>query len=153
MDTVFEFFTYDNISNSYTIEGYHLLYGIEEETVEPYLMVNDKSVQSDFVKRCKENIELCGDGTARIVGFKSTFSGDKSEMEIRPVVKAGNVIVESSNIHSGFFFPVSCIYQNSYANIGCHTVNFDKGSIRLTLRGGFVSCFLREWKFLQEVWK
>lgn len=153
MDTVLEFLTFDETNNSYTIEGYHLLYGVENEVLEPYLVVNGQPVRCDLVKRINEDYVFCGEDIVKMIGFKAVVMADEAKITIRPAVKLRGMIVERTNCTYGIFFPVSDTYEYGYAHLGQYTATVHERDIVLVKRGGVINDVIREMDFLCEVWK
>ena len=153
METIWDFLTFDKKNNTYTIEGYHLLYGIENETVEPKLIVNGRSIPCESVKRINEEYVFCGEEIVRMIGFRADVPADNNtEISIRLAVKCKEMIVERTNCSFGVFFPLSDVYEKSYSLIGNHVATICEGALLLARRKGFIYQAVRECAFLREVW-
>lgn len=153
MDTVLEFLSYDKNNNTYCIEGYHLLYGVENDAIEPCLMVNDDSIPCVSVKRTNEAFLICGEEIVQMIGFRAYVRTDEAKMVFHPAVKLQGMIVERTNCEYGFFFPLSNEYKHSYAHLGRYAVTVEKNCIVFSKRKGPLNDIVREAIFLLEVWK
>ena len=154
METVWDFLTFNKSDNTFTIEGYHLLYGIENETAEPYLIVNDRLVPCESVKRINETFVFCGEEIVRMMGFRASVSAAEAKaLNIRSAVKLQGTIIERQNCEYGFFFPISNVYKYGYAHLGRHTATVGKNGFVLSKRRGPFNDTVREINYLLEVWK
>lgn len=154
METVWDFLTFNKNDNTYTIEGYHLLYGIENESVELYLIVNDRPIPCDPVKRINETFVFCGEEIVRMMGFRASVSAVEAKViNIRSAVKLQGMMVERKSCGYGFFFPISNFYESGYAYLGQHTATVDKNGFVLSKRQGPINDIVREINYLLEVWK
>lgn len=153
MDTVLEFLIYDSKCDIFVLEGYHLLYGIENETIEPYLIVNKRAISCDMVKRKEGSFVHFRDEIASIIGFRIVFKAVDSMNILCPAVKYNNKIIEMTNCHFGFYFPISDTYQYSYVNLGKYVAYYKGRAIMLTKKGGWINVIKKEILFLCEIWK
>ena len=153
MDTVLELITYDKGNNTYTIEGHHLLYGVEVETAEPFIIVNGRRIPCEKVNRRDKTHQFLGQDIEKMVGFRGVFSVDEPEIIIRPAIKVGNEIIERTNLKYGFFFPVSDTYKLSYANLHNYSLSVGPNGIVLKKRRGIVSDSIQEMRFIREAWQ
>lgn len=111
METVLDFLDFDKNENSFIIEGYHLLSGNEKATAEPCLVVNDKQVPCEKIKRSDKVTVSCEKEVSQRIGFRAAFAADDDKITIRPSVKKGGIVVESAKFHYGKYFPVSDVYR------------------------------------------
>ena len=154
METVWDFLTFNKSDNTYTIEGYHLLYGIENESVESYLIVNDRLVPCDSVMRINETFVFCGEEIVQKMGFRVSVSAAEAKVaNIRSAVKLQGMMIERQSCKYGFFFPISNVYKYGYAHLGRHTAAAEKNGFVLSKRRGPINDIARETNFLLEVWK
>ncbi len=154
METVWDFLTFNKSDNTYTIEGHHLLYGIENETAEPYMIVNDRPVPCDSVKRINDTYVFCGEEIVKLLGFRASVSAAEAKVDnIRSAVKLQGTLVERQSCDYGFFFPISNVYKSGYAHLGRHTATVGKNGIVLSKRRGPFNDIVREINYLLEVWK
>lgn len=153
MNTKLEFLTFDGSNNTFTIEGYHLLYGIENDAVEPCLVVNDQTIPCDSVERSDEAYFFCGEKVAQMIGFRAKIKADGSAINLVPAVKLHGLIITRRNLEFGIFFPTSDMYEYGYANLGKYTATVKSGTIAITRRRGLVKEIVREKNFLCEAWK
>jgi len=152
MKTVLEFLSFDKNTNSYSIEGFHLIYGIENELIEPCLIVDGRPILCDSVKQTDENYVFCGEEIAQMVGFRASVSAEEAKMIIRPALKIQGMMIERTNCEYGFSFPISDAYEFGYANLGQYVATVHENDIVLTRKRGLANAIILEKSFLNEVW-
>ena len=153
MKTVWDFFDVDEKNGTCSLEGYHVIYGIKENDIKPYLIVNGKEIKCECKDRSRNTGLFLGEKTNRIIGFRGTFSLDKFPVRIRTAVRVGGRLVIRNNISIGSFFPVCNIYQNFYYLTGKYMLIMGQNQLAVQKKPVLIRRMLREGRLLEEIWK
>ena len=152
MRTVLDFLTIDKSTGSLTIEGYQEISGINEETIKPALLVNNKVYYCDIINREMNHLKSLNKMIGRIVGFKAVIPSREKNMSIIPAVIIDNVLVIKTTIKFGDFFPVCSVYKNAYALACDKVVTVRENSIQITEKPNWFGLEKIEYNYLHEIW-
>ena len=153
MGTFLEFLQYDADHNTWILEGYHVLFGIREESVSPYICVNGEYIPCERVDRSNTGTLSLGNKISAALGFRAVLSGDFEKVKIIPVLLLKETYIKCRNIRFGIFFPVSDVYRYAYANIADRGIVFQNNSLLIVPRPGWIRGTVREYRFMKEIWE
>lgn len=151
--TVWEFIKIDEKNGTAVFEGYHVFYGVEDENITPYLIINGTPVECEKQNRSHGSAILLGKKISDAVGFRGSFRLKKEVLRIRTAVKIGDVLIERNNIRIGGFFPVSNVYDHSYYVTEKHMVTMTEGLLTIQKKPLWIRRTIQECEFLTEIWK
>ena len=151
-ETVWEFLTIDPQTETCTAEGHCLIFGIDLNRVQPCLIVNREEVLCEKYRRKEMDRISLGENVSYAIGFRAVFPLDKRGTVIRPALKIDGKRSVLTDFSFRSFFPVSDVYENAFAYLQGHIVTLNGNSLRISGKRNRISCFVRECRFMKEIW-
>ena len=152
MRVVWEFLSLDKEKNECIFEGYYILYGLQKESVRPYVSVNGRDYPCSEVKRQKKDTVLFGCHITNVLGFKAVFPL-KGNTVIRSFLLVNGRKIYCRNYGVGSFFPVTRTYKNAYAIINKNIVTVLDNALHVKKISSNTRLFIKECCLLSEIWK
>lgn len=153
MRTIWEFLKINEKRNECTIEGHHIVSGLDGHEAVPFLVINGKKILCEVVSRPKESALFLGEPICRVVGFRCELSIGKEGQTIVPGIQIDGVSVVRKNCHYGSFFPVCDTYKNAYALTRNWAITQKNGAVSIRfLQNPSPLAAVLEFGFLREIW-
>ncbi len=152
MKVVWEFLSVDRGERQCTLEGYYILYGLDNESVKILMQVNGEEFTCSFCERPYKNRKVFGKSITHAVGFRVTLPlCDK--MMIRPILLLNGTRICSRQYKAGSFFPVTQVYDYSYSIIKDFYVTFGKHFLYICKSPSVCIRLIQESFLLKEIWE
>ena len=153
MKTVLEFIRIDRKNSACILEGYHIVYGIKEEDIKPYLLANGKMIPCETINRDREATRFHEEKINEVIGFKGTVPLTDRRLEIGTLLKVRQFPVKRKNHIPGKFFPVCTVYKNAYSLEQDCMITMEKTHLIVGKRPLLPQLIHRECLLLAEIWK
>lgn len=153
MGTVLEFLQYEADRKKWILEGYHVLFGITEESISPYICVNGEYIPCERVDRSNTGTLSLGKKTSYALGFRAVLPGSIEKAKIVPVLLLRGTYIKCRNISFGKFFPLSDVYRYAYAHIADRGIVFQNNCLMIVPKPDCFRGAIREFRLLKEIWE
>lgn len=151
LDTTLDFITLKN--DECVLEGYHHVLEQENHEIKPVVLVNGAVFYCEQIERENNAIYTLGEKTSSVIGFKGIFPLRKADIKVVTGLEVDGIIIPRHNVKCGNFFPVTPVYENTYALIGQKELHIKGSSIIIRNKSNIIVRAVRETSLLLELWK
>ena len=149
MLTILEFLVVED--DILTIEGYHVIFGIDVRRVQPYMLINGSLTQCEHIMRNKRG-KCLGEKISDILGFRLKAKVKKTPVILYPYIVVDDIAIQRHRIGYGKFFPISSTYKHMYATCGKYMVSVDDAALRVDKVPGLLTRIGKEAQLIYEIW-
>lgn len=152
METTLEMISFDH-NNNCMIEGYHQFYGLNDIEVRPIVIVDGKVLYAEVIERPQKVLFSLEERISEPTGFRCMIPLSDNNATIRFGVEIDGLIIYRRKLEYGKFFPVTNIYQNSYAIIGRRQITVKRDFIKISPVPGIFTLCKQESLLISELWE
>lgn len=148
-----ELFETDKARDLCMIEGHFQISCRPETTdLEPVIIIKGVELKCDRIDRCNAAEYSIGEKINDTIGFRGRIPAKEKTTSVQFALKKNDEVLLAETIETGFIFPVSTIYQNSYAIRDCWMICFNEKGMELYRNPSALRHIVSEVKWIREIW-